>query len=817
MKKVILFIPIFWSVMLFAQNVLTVKIMNSDDSSAIEGARVDLRVMNKKIKNESMFTDVSGLAFFKINHTGQLNMSVSKDGFKTYFITFNSDIKEIKIYLKTLKYDMEEVTVTSTRSGISNTATNSVISKKEIAQRDFGQDIPIILNTMPSTVTSSDAGAGVGYTGISIRGTDATRINVTINGVPLNDAESQSVYWVDLPDFSGSTENIQVQRGVGTSTNGAAAFGASVNIKTDKFSETPFTKISFSAGSFNTYKQSIKIGTGKTKNNWYTESRISWIKSDGYIDRATSDLKSFSINTGHKTDKSLIQILLFTGKEKTYQAWYGVPLVKFNENSAETDSLIGFLWYDSLHASNLKNSAPKTYNFYSYPNETDNYTQSHLQVVYNLKLNKNSYLNFVLHGTAGKGYYENYEYNTDLSKYIDTPAVFYGSKYYYSDLIRQRWLDNKFGGFVFSYNKTKGKNENIFGGGFNVYKGKHFGDIIWYKFMDLKNGNYRYYNNHSTKTDGNVYWKMQHRFSIKLTVFTDVQIRNVHYNWYGPDTSANSKQQSKTYIFFNPKAGLQYQFSKKSVVYLTYGRASREPVRDDFINTSRKSLPKPEFLNNIEAGFKNNLSNLNYSIIAYYMGYVNQLALSGKINDVGSYSRINIDKSYRYGIELELLKEITFWLSWKFNLTLSQNKVKQFTEYVDDWTNGGQIEKVWKNTNLALSPSCIFGSQILYKPLNKMLVIFNTKYVGRQYLDNTQTKSRSISPFLLNDIIIQYDFKFYKVKNINVGLMINNIGNQIYTANGYTFSGIINNSRKDFSYVYPQAGTNLLGRIIIDF
>ncbi|NUM31394.1 MAG: TonB-dependent receptor [Bacteroidetes bacterium] len=817
MKRVLIFTPILFCIWANAQKSLKVLVLNSTDSLPIIEANVELRYLNQKHKNQSIKTDSYGVALFNINQNGQFNILVSKDGYKTYYLNFYSKVDEIKILLSPLFFDAEEVTVTATRSGISNTATNTVITKKEIAQRDFGQDIPLILNTMPSTVSTSDAGCGVGYSGISIRGTDATRINVTINGVPLNDAESQGVFWVDLPDFSGSTENIQVQRGVGTSTNGAAAFGAGINIKTDKFSETQFSKISFSAGSFNTFKQSIKIGTGKTKNNWYTECRLSQIKSDGYIDRASSNLQSFSFNTGHKTDKSLFQILFFTGKEKTYQAWNGVPLTKFNENQAETDSLISFLWYDSLHAAQLRNSKSQTYNYCSYPNETDNYSQSHLQIIYNLKLNKNSFLNFVLHGTAGKGYYENFEYNTNLSKYVDTPIIYNGNKYYSSDLIRQRWLDNKLAGFVFSFNRNRAVNENILGGGFNIYKGKHFGEIIWHEFMNLKNGSFKYYNNNSTKTDGNIYWKMQHKFSSKLTFFTDVQIRHVYYSWYGPDTSGIQKQQNKTYFFFNPKTGLQYQIHKNSLFYITYGRASREPVRDDFINTSRKSLPYQEFLNNIEAGFKKNIKKTSYSITAFYMGYVNQLALSGKINDVGSYSRINIEKSYRCGLELETSTEIAIKIEWKFNLTLSQNKAKQFTEYIDDWTNGGQVKNDMKNTTLALSPSIIMGSQLIYKPLNKMYVIFNTKYVGRQYLDNTQTLSRSISPFLLNDFIIQYDFKIKTIKNINVGLMINNIGNTMYAASGYNFSGIINNSRKDFSFVFPQAGTNFLARVILDF
>lgn len=817
MKRIILLIPVFWSISLLAQNSTKLSVFSTSDSSAIADASVEIRFLNKKNKNLKTQSNQYGIVEFSVPENINFNLLVSKEGFKSFFTTVTTSQKEIIIFLNPLIFDAEEITVMATRSGILNTATQTNLTKKDIVNRDFAQDIPTILQTLPSTVSTSDAGAGIGYSGITIRGTDATRINVTINGVPLNDAESQGVYWVDLPDLSGGTENIQVQRGVGTSTNGAAAFGASINIKTDKFSETPFTKLSISAGSFNTSKQTLKIGTGKMKNNWYSEGRISWIQSEGFIDRASSNLKSFSFTTGHKTSKSLFQVLIFLGNEKTYQAWNGVPLVKFKNNVAETDSFISFLWYDSIHASQLKLSNSNTYNYYLYKNETDNYTQSHFQLIYNLKLNKNRYFNFVLHGTGGKGYYENYEYKTDLSQYIDTPAIWYGNKYYYSDLVRQRWLDNKFVGFVFSLNQTKSAIEQIIGGGFNIYKGKHFGNVIWYEFINMKNGAYRYYNNNSTKTDANMFWKMQYRYSKKLSFFTDLQLRNIYYNWFGPDVSGTEIQQNKTYWFFNPKAGLQYNISSKKLIYLTYGRASREPVRDDFINSSRRSLPKPEFLDNVELGFKEHINILDYSITAYYMRYKNQLALSGKINDVGSYTRTNIDNSYRAGIEFETRLDISPVIEWKTNLTFSQNKILEFKEFVDDWSNGGQTEKNWKNTDMVLSPNVVFFSQLLYKPFKNFNISLNTKYVGRQYLDNTQTQSRSIDPYRIEDLILLYNLKLKNVKNVNLGLMINNIGNYIYASNGYVFSGMINNSRKDFSFVYPQAGTNFIARMIIDF
>jgi iron complex outermembrane receptor protein len=821
MQKLLTLLVVLLGLSVLAQTNTTVTVYNLTDSSKLAKANIEIDFISQSFKNLKATTDINGKVSFSFSGSAAFHLLVSKDGYKPVFTTLSNAPLQFDIYLKPLVYDGEEVTVTATRSGTLSTSTFTQISKKELAARNFGQDLPILLQNTPSTVTTSDAGAGIGYTGIRIRGIDPTRINVTVNGVPLNDAESQGVFWVNMPDFASGVENIQVQRGVGTSTNGAAAFGASINVKTDKFSEAPFAKMSYSFGSFNTNRQSLKLGTGRTKNDWYAEGRISWIHSYGYINRAASDLQSWYFSTGHKTQKSLFQVNVFSGSEKTYQAWNGVPMVKFNGDSLGVDSLINFLWYDSTKAVQLRNGDPSKYNYYTYKNETDNYKQSHFQVVYNRSLRKNHTFNMVLHGTLGKGYYENFETKTNLSDFMDTPVVSYGINRYQANLIRQRWLDNNFAGIVFSYNTNGVRTDQTFGGAVNIYNGNHFGKVIWHEFMDMEKGAFNYYDNSSKKTDANVYWKVQHRFTKELSAFTDVQLRHVYYSWFGPSMSGfiqgTPHQHSTTYLFFNPKAGVQYQRKSNQFIYLTYGRASREPVRDDFINSSAGNQPKPEFMNNIEAAFKSSHGDWKYSFTGYYMGYKNQLALSGKINDVGGYSRINIPKSYRAGIEIEGSVDIATWINWSMNMTLSLNKIKKFTEYVDDWTNGGQTAIEWKNTDLALSPNRIIGSQFTVKANKHLSVLFLTKYVGHQYLDNTQTTSRSINPYLINDIIIQYNLPSKSFKNCNLALMVNNIGNQYYTSNGYTFSGIIDNSRRDFNFVYPQAGTNYLARIEIGF
>jgi len=800
-----------------AQTNCTLKILNLNDSTSISGAFVEVTFISQNAKRLKSISDNDGNSSLILPTNAAFDLLVFKEGYKPISAPFASASSTIIIYLKPLIYDGEEVTVLATRASNNHMATFTQLTKKEISQRNFGQDLPILLQNTPSAVTTSDAGAGIGYTGIRIRGIDPTRINVTINGVPLNDAESQGVFWVNMPDFSSGIDNIQVQRGAGTSTNGAGAFGASINIKTDKFSELPFTKISLSQGSFNTSRQSVKFGTGKMAYNWYAEGRMAWIKSDGFINRAASNLQSWYFTTGHKTSKSLFQVNVFSGSEKTSQAWNGNPMVKYKNDSLGVDSFIVWQYLDSAKTTQLRNSNNYKYNSVTYPNETDNYKQSHVQIVYNRNIRKNQTFNIVLHGTLGKGYYENFLTKTNLSNFTDTPVVFYGNNYYNANLIHQQWLDNNFAGVVFSYTVNKAKTDQTFGGAANRYYGKHYGTVIWHEFMNADNKSFDYYNNHANKSDINFYWKVQHRFSRKLSAFTDLQYRHINYSWFGPSASgivtSFPAQQNITYNFFNPKAGIQYQRKNNELIYLTYGRASREPIRDDFVNSNLQSRPRPEFMNNIETAYKSSLGDWKFSITGYYIGYKNQLALSGKLNNVGGYTRINIPKSYRTGIEFETNVDIATWINWSINFTFSQNKIKEFTEYVDDWTNGGQVAYVWKNTDLALSPNKIVGSQISIKATKTLSILYLTKYVGRQYLDNTQTNSRSLDPYLVNDLIFQYQPKIKNLNQCSLGLMINNIGNNVYTSNGYTYSGMINNNRRDFSFVYPQAGTNFLVRL----
>jgi len=817
MKKIFVYLLFLSAFYAKAQINTQITVLSASDSTALPNVRVQIELTSAKQKNVTGFTDSTGHANLSLPSAGSFNVSLYKIGYKTYSAQMGQVYSAMVIYLQPLIYDGEEVTVSATRAGEMIPGTYTVLSKKELASRNFGQDIPVLLQNVPSAVTTSDAGAGIGYTGIRIRGIDPTRINVTVNGVPLNDAESQGVFWVNMPDFASGVENIQVQRGVGTSSSGTGAFGAAINIKTDKLSDIPYANLSLAGGSFRTNRQTLKIGSGKLDGGWNIEARLSWIKSDGFIDRASSNLKSWYFTTGKKTSKSLLQLIVFSGSEKTYQAWNGVPSVKFRNDSAGIDSFIVWQGYDSTASSNLRLSNRFKYNNYTYSNETDNYKQSHVQLVYNRSLRKNSSFNAVLHGTLGKGYFENYERKTDLSGFLDSPLVVDGTRIEFADLIHQRWLDNQFVGALFSYQSKNIRTENIVGGAFNVYRGKHFGEVIWHEFMDDMADDISYYSNRSIKTDASAYWKLNYALNGRISAFSDMQVRSVYYDWYGPNDNGPPVQQNTNYLFFNPKAGVKYIKNTRESMYLTFGRASREPVRDDFINSDRRSRPSPEFMNNVEAAYTGSRKDWKYTVTGFYMGYKDQLALTGKINDVGGYTRINIPESYRAGIELEASVAISSWINWSFNLALSQNKIKEFKEFVDDYTLGGQVANYWKKTDMALSPNRILGSQLDLNFTKSFKVLFLTKYVGQQYLDNTQNKSRSLDPYLVNDLILNFSPKIKGTKSFGLGLMIANIGNSIYTSNGYSYSGIIDGIRRDFSFVYPQAGTNLLVKLDIGF
>ena len=686
---------------------------------------------------------------------------------------------------------LENIEITSIRAADKAPFTKTDISKKEIAKVNLGQDLPFILNQTPSVVVNSDAGNGVGYTGIHIRGTDASRINVTLNGIPYNDAESQGTFFVDLPDVASSLNSIQIQRGVGTSSNGAGAFGATINLSTNEVNKEKYLELNNSYGSFNTWKNTLKLGTGLIGNHFLIDARVSRISSDGYIDRATSDLKSLYFSAAYINDKSSLRFNMISGKEKTYQAWNGVP--ESYLDSART--------YNS--SGTQKPGTP-------YANETDNYTQTHYQLFYNHKINNVISYNVDAFLTRGKGYYEEYRTEQAFEDYY-LPDIINGTDTITStDLIKQLWLDNYFYGSIFSAQYHKGKTQITFGGGLTQYDGKHYDIVTWAQqgFPE----NYKYYNAPATKSDLNLYAKWMQTLGSGFTGFLDVQGHSIKYKINGFEDHPEMVVDEK-YVFFNPKAGISFDKNNYHA-YLSFSVASKEPNRDDF-EAGINQIPKPERLYDLELGMERSGHKYNYGATFYYMYYHNQLVNTGKINDVGAYTRTNTPESYRAGIELQGAVTPAKWFNLSGNIAFSENKIKDFTEYIDDYDNGSQKENVYHNTDISFSPDIVGAASINFIPIKNGEISLQSKYVGRQFLDNTSHVDRSVDPYFLENAQLSYTLSRKFFKNVTFVFQVNNVFNKMYESSGYTYNYIYDGVLSVENYYYPMAGTNFMAAVNI--
>ena len=545
---------------------------------------------------------------------------------------------------------LNEVNVNALRAGEKTPVAFTNISKSEIEKGNLGQDLPYIISLTPSLVTTSDAGAGIGYSGFRIRGSDATRINVTINGIALNDSESQGVWWVNMPDFASSVENIQIQRGVGTSTNGGGAFGASVNLTTSVLNKTPYFLTNNTVGSFSTLKNNIKFGTGVLNNKITFDGRLSKISSDGYIDRAASSLQSMYLQGSYFTESSVITALMFTGYERTYQAWNGVPLNYLDAN--------------------------RTFNSYTYKNEVDDYRQSHYQLHYRKNISDVTNFNVALHYTHGEGYYEQKKIDEPFADYGLENIIITNDTISSTDLIRRKWLNNDFSGFTYSLNHKIGDVNLILGGANNIYSGQHYGNVIWAEHN--ADFNHRYYWNKAEKLDHNFYAKANYKYSDATNLYVDLQKRRIDYLFKGLDESGNPALQEVSLTFFNPKFGLFHDLNENQSVYFSFSVANKEPNRKDYVESSLNSRPQHETLYDTEIGYKQIGERLSLAVNLYHMNYKNQLVLTGQINDVGANTRTNIDQSYRKGIEIEATYKLSSKTTWMGNMTLSENKIANF-------------------------------------------------------------------------------------------------------------------------------------------
>ncbi|MEQ8524062.1 TonB-dependent receptor [Gracilimonas sp.] len=799
-------IPLFFNAEVQAQTV-TGKVLDAQSKEPLQGAAV-----RQQGTSRGAVTQDDGSFELQLSQNGEEALLITYLGYKDQEVDVSDDKQNLEIFLYPETYIGDDVFVSAVRVDESSPITYTNVERAEIEKRNLGQNVPYLLQNTPSVTTTSDAGAGVGYTGIRIRGVDPARINVTINGIPVNDAESHGVFWVDLPDLASSIENIQVQRGVGTSTNGAGAFGATINLQTSSSSPEPFGEINTGFGSFNTRKYNVRLGSGLMENGWQFEGRLSKIDSDGYIDRASSDLDSYFLSASHHGERSLLRADVFTGKEITYQSWYGVE-----ESVLENDRTFN-------EAGTEKDGDP-------YENQVDDYQQNYYQLHYSYQLQENWNANISAFYTRGFGYYEEYKADEALSDYgIETIQPSTPTE---SDLVRRRWLDNDYYGTIFSTKYSPSDTWNLtFGGGYSYYDGAHFGEVIWARYAGNSENNDRYYDNDGIKKDFNAYGKLQYQLTEKLNSYLDLQVRSVNYEFLGNDIiqtgnppnvqdSLVTLRQEDNLTFFNPKFGLVYNFTSGQRAYASFGVGGKEPTRDEYVNSTPDSRPDAEKLYNVEAGYRGDFTTYYLGANLYGMFYEDQLVPTGAINDVGEIVRQNVPESYRVGVELQGGVSLGQNLSLSANATFSQNKIVEYTQYTDQYDANfnflGQQETIYEDTDIAFSPSVITNGVIGYNKggLNAELI---SKYVSRQYLDNTQTQSRSIDPYFVNDLRLSYKLDQVPVlEGITATLQVNNLFNHEYETNGYTFGWLQSGDPVYFNYYYPQAGTNFLFQVKWEF
>ena len=788
MKKGLCFalLAMFLPVLAWAQLTFSGKVLDARTKAGLVGATVSLN------SNQTLATNAQGLFSFTGLAAGNYVLKVSFVGYQAIEKTIVLPAEApLEIVLKPTSFSGDEVLIQATRATEQSATTYTNLSKVVLEKNNTGQDLPFVLNQTPGVVVSSDAGTGIGYTGLRIRGSDASRINVTLNGIPFNDPESQATYFVNLPDFVSSVDNIQVQRGVGTSTNGAGAFGASINIQTTVRKDSAYTELNNTLGSYNTQKNTLNFGTGLLNNQFTFDGRLSRIQSDGYIDRASSKLKSYFLSGAWYGANTLIRANVFSGHEKTYQAWNGVPEAELANN--------------------------RTYNAYTYEDQTDNYTQDHYQLLYAHSFSSKLSLSGAFHYTYGRGYYEEYKADQDFADYGLSPLLIGGNTISQTDLIRRRWLDNDFYGSTFALNyMPKSGLDFTLGGAYNEYKGRHFGEIIWATYASDSQIRQHYYDNDGFKTDFNVYGKSTWQRG-PWVAYADLQYRRVSHEFVGYDTNLQNIQQAVSLNFFNPKFGLSYQLNAQNQLYASIAVANKEPNRNDFVTSTPASRPVSERLTDVEAGYRFSRSNFMAALSAYFMQYKNQLILTGAINDVGEYSRSNVPNSYRMGLELDASLKLSDKWAWKANVAWSQNKIKHFTNYIDDYDNGTQIGTDFRNTAIAFSPAVVASGEWEYTPFKNAEIAFIGKYVSRQYLDNTANKARQLKEMLVQNLRFQYNFNLKSTKNMGLTLLVNNVFNKKYEANGYTFSYIYGGNFTTENYYYPQATRNFLISLNLKF
>jgi iron complex outermembrane receptor protein len=758
---------------------------------------------------QGVLTDAGGNYLIDGLKAGSQRIRYSFIGYETQSreINLTGDARE-DVSLKPKAIITDDVIISATRAGDRTPLAYSNVTGGVLEKQNSGQGIPYLLSLTPSFVETSESGNGIGYTSLRIRGTDASRINVTIDGIPLNDPESQQVFWVDLPDLASSVDNIQVQRGVGTSSNGAGAFGASINIQTKGIENEPFAEINSAAGSFGTFRNSITAGTGLLKDRFAFQMRYSDLRSDGYVERTGSAHNSAFFSALYRTGKSLIKANVILGKEKTGIGWWGVPKEilevnrRYNPAGEYTDE-DGIVRY--------------------YDNETDNYTQNHYQLIFSRRMNDYLSLQSALHYTWGKGYYEEFREDAGYSKYGLPPVSIGGINFDETDIVRRKWMANDFYGLVYSLNYKKDKLDAKIGGGMNLYSGDHYGRIIWMRHPGSAESNHQWYFNNGEKREASLYGKADYSLSEQLSVFGDLQYRFVNYSLRGEDDDLKDIGQSHSFSFFNPKAGLFYRLSSGQEAFLSLSVANREPTRTDFKEAAGDSeaTPRPERLYDLEAGYVFRSARSSVGLNLYGMYYRDQLVPTGELSNVGYSIMTNVEKSYRIGAEITAGFKPSGSIGLDMSLTISSNKIVNFLEHYIDYNTTDWSEEYRSNNlgtvDIAYSPSITGSSDLYTNILPPLKVHLISKYVGRQYFDNTMNSERMLDPYFVSNAMIDFEPALKSLRGASLQLLVTNIFNVKYESNAYGGNWFEDGQEKTWAYYFPQAGTGFMLRLGLKF
>ena len=795
-------ILLFMAITTFGQHVIKGKVLDQNGKPL---ASATVSIQNNSLVKK---TTADGSFQFEVLDKTSYKLVFSFIGYETLVQQITTD-KELVVKLNPKTFTMNEVTVTSLRATDKSPVAYTNVDKESLAKTNLGQDIPYLLSSTPSLVVTSDAGTGIGYTNFRIRGTDASRINVTINGIPYNDADEQGAYWVDLPDFASSIENIQIQRGVGTTTNGAAAFGANLNIQTNNYAQKASGDVAVTSGSFNTQKLTVKASSGLVNNHWAFDGRYSTISSDGYIDRGWVRMNSYYLQGGYYTENSSLKFITFGGKEQTYHAWNGIP----------KDSLVTHRTYNSCGFMGVNANGQPMY----YADQTDNYIQTHYQLIGAHTFNQNLSINGGLHYTRGDGYYEEYKQDQSYEKYGIHTFTLNGNEVTSGDLVRQKIMGNDFAGGVFSLNYNQVKLSAQLGGAANCYWGQHWGDVTQIKDYPTNITPLEYYRSKVSKWDANVYLKLNYELLNNLYVNAEAQYRRVDYSVVGKndkwDYNINQMEDlniNKTFHFFNPKAGLLYKADKSNELYASFAVANREPTRTNYTDASVNNLPTNETLFDYEAGYKFHNEVLSAGANLYYMNYKNQLILTGKLNEIGEPLSENVLSSYRLGVEIIGSARFSENVRWDASVTLSRNQINNLKEYVDDWDTGKQQSFEYKSTPIAYSPSIIWNNSFTVN-FGQFEAKLSEQYAGKQYLDNTGSNERSLDAYFVSNLRLSYTLAVKKLRGIDFSAFVNNLTDSQYLSNGWSYSYFSGGKRySDLGY-YPQAGINILFGITVKF